>query len=103
MSLDDLRQRLTAVDSELLELIAERQRIVAEVGAHKIETGTPTRDYERERDILGRAHRQADELGLDASASPTTTSRYRSLRSRGIFLVREIYFYTAYLLVNWLS
>ena len=33
MSLDDLRQRLSAVDTELVNLIAERQKIVAEVSA----------------------------------------------------------------------
>ncbi len=65
MSLDELRQRLSAVDTEFVELIAERQRIVAEVSAHKIETGAPTRDYEREREILRGAQRQSVELGLD--------------------------------------
>ncbi len=65
MSLDELRQRLSSVDTELVKLIAERQRIVAEVGAHKIDTGTPTRDYEREREILSGVHRQSLELGLE--------------------------------------
>ena len=65
MSLDDLRQRLSAVDTELVNLIAERQRIVAEVSAHKIKTGSPTRDYARERDILNGVQRQSVELGLD--------------------------------------
>ena len=65
MSLDDLRQRLSAVDTELVKLIAERQKIVAEVSAHKITTGSPTRDYARERDILNRVQRQSAELGLD--------------------------------------
>jgi chorismate mutase/prephenate dehydrogenase len=65
MSLDDLRRRLSAVDTELVNLIAERQKIVAEVSAHKITTGSPTRDYARERDILNRVQRQSAELGLD--------------------------------------
>ena len=65
MSLDELRQRLSAVDAELVKLIAERQRIVAEVSAHKIDTGTPTRDYGREREVLDRVQRQSEELGLD--------------------------------------
>ncbi|MEE9570902.1 MAG: bifunctional chorismate mutase/prephenate dehydrogenase [Gammaproteobacteria bacterium] len=65
MSLDELRQRLSAVDTEFVELIAERQRIVAEVSAHKIRTGAPTRDYEREREIMNGAQRQSVELGLD--------------------------------------
>ena len=50
-----------------------------------------------------RAMAIAADLGLNASASPTTTSRYESVRSQGIFLVREIYFYSAYLLSSALS
>jgi chorismate mutase/prephenate dehydrogenase len=65
MSLDELRQRLSVLDAELIELIAERQGIVAEVSAHKIATGTPTRDFERERDILNRVQQQSTALGLD--------------------------------------
>ena len=65
MSLDELRQRLSAVDTEFVKLIAERQRIVAEVSAHKIKSGTPTRDYEREREVLSGVQRQSADLGLD--------------------------------------
>jgi chorismate mutase/prephenate dehydrogenase len=65
MSLDELRERLSAVDTELVKLIAERQTIVAEVSAHKIKTGTPTRDYEREREVLNGVRRHSVELGLD--------------------------------------
>jgi uncharacterized SAM-binding protein YcdF (DUF218 family) len=45
-----------------------------------------------------RAMAIADDLGLNASASPTTTSRYESVRSQGIFLLREVYFYSAFLI-----
>jgi chorismate mutase/prephenate dehydrogenase len=65
MNLDELRQRLSAVDAELIKLIGERQSIVAEVSAHKIETGTPTRDFGREADILKRVQQQSSELGID--------------------------------------
>ena len=52
MSLDDLRERLSTVDRELISLIAQRQKIVADIGAHKISTGTATRDYVREREVM---------------------------------------------------
>lgn len=52
MSLDDLRDDLSAVDRRILELIAERQRIVAEIGRDKLSTGRATRDYEREKEVL---------------------------------------------------
>ncbi len=65
MTLERLRARLTRVDRELIELVAERQRIVAEIGAHKIRNSVPPRDYEREREVLSAAREQAAELGLE--------------------------------------
>ncbi|HSG64831.1 MAG TPA: prephenate dehydrogenase/arogenate dehydrogenase family protein [Gammaproteobacteria bacterium] len=69
MSLQNLRDRLTAIDKALVELIAQRQQIVAQVGAHKISTGTPTRDYARERDVLESARRTAEQHGLDPNVA----------------------------------
>ena len=65
MALDELRKRLSDVDRELIDLIAARQKIVAEIGAHKIQNAVPTRDYEREREVLKGAREQALALGLD--------------------------------------
>jgi chorismate mutase/prephenate dehydrogenase len=65
MTLEDLRKRLSEVDRELIGLIAARQKIVAEIGAHKIQNSVPTRDYEREREVLKGAHEQARGLGLE--------------------------------------
>ena len=65
MTLDELRKRLSDVDRELIDLIAARQKIVAEIGAHKIQNSVPTRDYEREREVLKGAREQALALGLD--------------------------------------
>ena len=65
MTLETLRKRLTEVDRELIALVADRQRLVAEIGAHKIQNAVPTRDYERERVVLKGARDQAASLGLD--------------------------------------
>jgi chorismate mutase/prephenate dehydrogenase len=65
MTLEQLRDRLTQADRELIALIANRQRIVAEIGAHKIRNAVPTRDYEREREVLKGAREQAQALGLE--------------------------------------
>lgn len=65
MTLEELRKRLSEVDRELIGLVAARQKIVAEIGAHKIQNSVPTRDYEREREVLKSAHEQARSLGLD--------------------------------------
>lgn len=40
----------------------------------------------------------AENLGLNASSSPTPTSRYQSFDRKAVFLVREVYSYGAYLL-----
>lgn len=65
MNLDDLRKNLSAVDRQLVELIAERQRIVGDIGKSKRGTGTGTRDYAREKDVLDMGRTQAEELGVD--------------------------------------
>lgn len=65
MTLEQLRRRLTQVDLDLIALVADRQRIVAEIGAHKIQNAVPTRDYEREREVLKGAREQAVAKGLE--------------------------------------
>jgi chorismate mutase/prephenate dehydrogenase len=65
MSLEDLRETLSAVDRQLVELIAERERLVAEIGRSKHRTGKGTRDYAREKDVLDMGRAQAEGLGLD--------------------------------------
>lgn len=65
MPLEELRRRLSEVDRDLIGLIAARQKIVAEIGAHKIQNSVPTRDYEREAEVLKSARDRARQLGLD--------------------------------------
>ncbi len=52
MTLDELRQQLNQLDGDLLALIAKRQAISREVAAAKRATGYPTRDYQREREVI---------------------------------------------------
>jgi chorismate mutase/prephenate dehydrogenase len=65
MNLQELRDGLSEVDHQLVELIAERQRIVSEIGRSKLSTGRATRDYAREKDVLDMARDQASSLGVD--------------------------------------
>ncbi len=65
MNLDELRDELSAVDRRLLELIAERQRLVGEIGRNKVSTGRATRDYDREKEVVESARAQAERLGID--------------------------------------
>lgn len=66
-SLQSLRDRLNAVDRHILELAAERRRIVADIGRTKLESGTGTRDFDREKQVIegGRAHARELELPED--------------------------------------
>lgn len=65
MELEELRARLSAVDRELIERVAERQRIVDEIGRRKMSTGRATRDFRREKEVIDMGRRQAEELGVD--------------------------------------
>lgn len=38
----------------------------------------------------------AEDYGLQAYSSPTPTTRYKSLKSKGSFLLREVYYYIGY-------
>ena len=75
MTLDELRSRLTVIDRELVERMAERERLSRQVAAVKRATGHPTRDFQRERDVLLRARAQATELGT----SPDLAEKIMSL------------------------
>jgi chorismate mutase/prephenate dehydrogenase len=65
MNLEELRGELSLVDRRLIELIAERQRLAGEIGRSKQSTGRATRDFEREKDVLEMARRQAAPIGID--------------------------------------
>ncbi len=65
MSLDELRKSLSAVDREIVKLVAERQRLVGKIGRDKQSRGAATRDYAREKDVLEIGRKHAEEFGLD--------------------------------------
>lgn len=65
MSLEKLRAELSAVDAELVELIARRQAVVTRIGQFKQNHGTATRDFKREKDVLDMARAQAARLEVD--------------------------------------
>ncbi|HXS27238.1 MAG TPA: prephenate dehydrogenase/arogenate dehydrogenase family protein [Steroidobacteraceae bacterium] len=93
-SLDELRRRLNEIDRRLLDLAAERQAVSREVARVKRETGRPTRDYQREREVILDARNSAIELGLPPSLaealmrllirSSLTTQEQASVEARGV-------------------
>ncbi|MDH3470041.1 MAG: prephenate dehydrogenase/arogenate dehydrogenase family protein [Acidimicrobiia bacterium] len=62
--LDELRSQLDALDRRVLEAIAQRQQLVSEIGNLKREAAIPTRDFDRERDVVELSRAVAVELGL---------------------------------------
>lgn len=60
----DLRQRLDEIDSAIVDAIAERQAIVAEIGELKQNTGSPLRHYAREREVIEKGMARAREQGV---------------------------------------
>ena len=67
-----LRTDLDAVDRRLVDALAERQRLVADVAAVKADDdGLPLRDADREADLLARVHRLAEDAGVDGYFAST--------------------------------
>ena len=60
-----LRDRIEAVDRRIIELIAERLKIVEGVVEAKLANASPFRDREREESLLGRLRAMAAETGVD--------------------------------------
>ena len=54
LNIQQLRQNIDQIDSELLGLIEKRMEIAKSVGLYKKENALPVRDRERERQILER-------------------------------------------------
>jgi chorismate mutase / prephenate dehydratase len=61
-----LRDRIEAVDRQIIALLAERQKIVEDVVAAKLVAASPLRDREREDLLLQRLRGLAVAAGLDA-------------------------------------
>ena len=65
-TLEELRVRLTAIDRELIALMAERQRLSRGVERAKRATGHVTRDYRREREVILGVRSLAEQQGVSA-------------------------------------
>lgn len=85
MTLDELRERLSALDRQLLTLMAERQALSREVAEVKRSEGRPTRDFSREREVLLQARSVAESLGV----SPALAESVLRLLIRGSLTAQE--------------
>jgi chorismate mutase / prephenate dehydrogenase len=75
MSLDDLRAALSLVDRRMVELMAERQRLVAQIGEVKRQAGRPLRDFGQEKVVLDRVRGEAEGQGLDPDLVEAVVAR----------------------------
>jgi len=64
--LESLRNRIDELDHRLIEALAERQHIVAEIAGLKADPALPLQDAERESDLLSRVSALAGAQGLDS-------------------------------------
>jgi chorismate mutase / prephenate dehydrogenase len=85
MNLQQIRERLSELDRQLLELVAERQRLSREVAEAKRAEGRATRDYTREREVLMQARANASALGI----SPALAESVLRLLIRGSLTTQE--------------
>lgn len=63
--LEGLRDRIEAVDEELIRLMGERRELVLEIGRIKRGLGLPVLDPRREARVVRRAAERSRELGVD--------------------------------------
>ena len=85
MNLEEIRERLSELDRQLLALVAERQRLSREVAEAKHAEGRATRDFSRERDVLMQARAAAASLGI----SPALAESVLRLLIRGSLTAQE--------------
>jgi chorismate mutase / prephenate dehydrogenase len=84
-TLEQLRARLTDIDRELVELMAERQRLSREVERTKRATGHATRDYRREREVILGVRTHAERHGV----SPAVAEQILRLLIRSSLATQE--------------
>jgi len=68
MSLDAARDEIRKIDEEIIDLVAERQRLAAEIVRLKQENGLSIRDEAQRRAVLDRAFSYAAESRIDPVA-----------------------------------
>ncbi len=93
VTLEDLRRRVTDIDRQLIALVAERKAVSEEVARVKRATGRPTRDYEREREVILGVRAMAEQRGVSPALaeqllrllirSSLTTQEHASVVARG--------------------
>lgn len=69
MTLEELRDRLAAIDRQIIDLVAQRQAVSHEIGAVKRTEGRATRDFRREKQVIDAARSHAAERGVSTGVA----------------------------------
>lgn len=64
MDLTELRDRLNALDAQMIDLVAERLAVVERIGELKRSEHRPTRDFAREKQVIEQARARASAQGV---------------------------------------
>ena len=65
MSLDTVRAEISRVDTKIIRLIAQRQKLAGKIAQIKVAHGLPIHDSERTADVLESVFEQAVESRID--------------------------------------
>ncbi|MDR0292127.1 MAG: chorismate mutase [Elusimicrobium sp.] len=63
--IEELRKEIDALDERLTEILAQRQRIVKEIGLYKRARGLPALDEKRKKEVLEKFKKRAEAAGLE--------------------------------------
>lgn len=60
----ELRDKLDQIDAAIIDLIAQRQAVVTQIGERKHRSGRALRDFSREREVIEKGVTRAEALGM---------------------------------------
>jgi len=63
--IENLRQQIETINTEIIQLIANRVKIAEKIGEHKKMQNKDVYQPDREKEVLQSCHKQATEVGLD--------------------------------------
>ena len=86
MSLEEIRQKIDEIDSQLLPLFVERMKCAEEVAKTKMETNLPIFNAQREEQILDKAASRAKEYDCEAKMLYTTMMALSRARQHKMML-----------------
>jgi chorismate mutase len=66
MDIKKLREKIDAIDKEILDLLKERFALLPEVAEYKKENDLPIKDDAREREVINRAVERGKTRGLSS-------------------------------------